>query len=67
MSDKITPRAPIYDRNGKFVGLASTENGLALARSMGLRIFEPRLNYSAEEYNKIVKRNEYTLKKYKFF
>ena len=48
--DKLIPNVPVYAdlRNRGLIctGIAGTEKGLKKARSQGLRIFEPRLNYS---------------------
>ena len=58
--DKFIPNAPAYanlrNRGLTCIGIAGTEKGLEKARSQGLTIFEPRLNYSTKEYNEIVKR-----------
>lgn len=60
--DKFIPNAPIYadlrNRGLTCVGVAGTEKGLEKARLQGLRIFEPRLNYSVTEYNEICKRRK---------
>lgn len=60
--DKLIPNVPVYAdlRNRGLIctGIAGTEKGLKKARSQGLRIFEPRLNYSLTEYNKICKRRK---------
>ena len=58
--DTPTPNAPVFanlrNRGLTCIGIAGTEKGLERARSQGLMIFEPRLNYSTKEYNEIVKR-----------
>ena len=58
--DKFIPKAPVFanlrNRGLTCIGIAGTEKGLEKARSQGLTIFEPRLNYSTKEYNEIVKR-----------
>lgn len=58
--DKFIPNAPTYanlrNRGLTCIGIALTEKGLEKARSVGLTIFEPKLNYSTKEYNEIVKR-----------
>lgn len=58
--DTPTPNAPVFanlrNRGLTCIGIAGTEKGLERARSQGLTIFEPRLNYSTKEYNEIVKR-----------
>ena len=58
--DKFIPNAPTYanlrNRGLTCIGIAGTEKGLEKARSQGLTIFEPKLNYSTKEYNEIVKR-----------
>ena len=60
--DKFIPNAPAYadlrNRGLTCVGVAGTEKGLEKARSQGLTIFEPRLNYSVTEYNEICKRRQ---------
>lgn len=60
--DKFIPNAPIYadlrNRGLTCIGVAGTEKGLKRARVEGLRIFEPRLNYSVTEYNEICKRRK---------
>ena len=60
--DTPVPNAPIYanlrNRGLTFIGVAGTQAGLERARSQGLTIFEPRLNYSTKEYNKICKRRQ---------
>lgn len=58
--DTPIPNAPVFanlrNRGLTCIGIAGTEKGLERARSQGLTIFEPRLNYSTKEYNEIVKR-----------
>ena len=58
--DIPTPNAPVFanlrNRGLTCIGTAGTEKGLEKARSQGLTIFEPRLNYSVTEYNEICKR-----------
>lgn len=60
--DKLIPNVPVYadlrNRGLTCIGIAGTEKGLEKARSQGLRIFEPRLNYSLTEYNEICKRRK---------
>lgn len=60
--DIPTPNAPVFanlrNRGLTCIGIAGTEKGLERARSQGLTIFEPRLNYSTKEYNEIVKRRQ---------
>ncbi len=60
--DTPIPNAPLYadlrNRGLTCIGIAGTEKGLERARSQGLTIFEPRLNYSAKEYNEIVRRRQ---------
>ena len=60
--DTPIPNAPVFanlrNRGLTCVGTAGTEKGLERARSQGLTIFEPRLNYSVTEYNKICKRRQ---------
>lgn len=60
--DKPIPNAPAYadlrNRGLTCIGIAGTEKGLKKARLQGLRIFEPRLNYSVTEYNDICKRRQ---------
>lgn len=60
--DTPIPNAPIFtnlrNRGLICIGIAGTEKGLEKARSQGLTIFEPRLNYSTKEYNEIVKRRQ---------
>lgn len=60
--DKPIPNAPAYadlrNRGLTCVGVAGTQAGLEKARSQGLTIFEPRLNYSVTEYNEIVRRRQ---------
>lgn len=60
--DNPIPNAPVYadlrNRGLTCVGTALTEKGLERARLQGLRIFEPRLNYSVTEYNGICKRRQ---------
>lgn len=58
--DTPIPNAPVFanlrNRGLTCIGIAGTEKGLERARSQGLTIFEPRLNYNTKEYNEIVKR-----------
>lgn len=65
--DKPIPNAPAYadlrNRGLTCIGIAGTEKGLEKARSQGLTIFEPRLNYSVTEYNEICKRRKDILSK----
>lgn len=60
--DKPIPNAPAYadlrNRGLTCIGIARTQKGLEKARSQGLTIFEPRLNYSVTEYNDICKRRK---------
>lgn len=60
--DIPTPNAPVFanlrNRGLTCIGIAGTEKGLERARSQGLTIFEPRLNYSVTEYNDICKRRQ---------
>lgn len=60
--DIPTPNAPVFanlrNRGLTCIGIAGTEKGLEIARSQGLTIFEPRLNYSMTEYNDICKRRQ---------
>ena len=60
--DTPTPNAPVFanlrNRGLTCIGIAGTEKGLERARSQGLTIFEPRLNYSTKEYNEICKRRK---------
>lgn len=60
--DKFIPNALAYanlrNRGLTCVGVAGTEKGLEKARSRGLTIFEPKLNYSVTEYNEIVRRRQ---------
>lgn len=60
--DNPIPNAPVYadlrNRGLTCIGIAGTEKGLKKARLQGLRIFEPRLNYSVTEYNDICKRRQ---------
>lgn len=60
--DTPIPNAPVFanlrNRGLTCIGIAGTEKGLERARSQGLTIFEPRLNYSTKEYNEIVKRRQ---------
>lgn len=60
--DIPTPNAPVFanlrNRGLTCIGIAGTEKGLERARSQGLTIFEPRLNYSVTEYNEICKRRQ---------
>ena len=60
--DIPTPNAPVFanlrNRGLTCIGTAGTEKGLERARSQGLTIFEPRLNYSVTEYNEICKRRQ---------
>ena len=58
--DIPTPNAPVFanlrNRGLTCIGVAGTQAGLERARSQGLTIFEPKLNYSVTEYNEICKR-----------
>ena len=60
--DTPVPNAPIYaylrNRGLTCLGICGTQAGLERARSQGLTIFEPRLNYSVTEYNEICKRRQ---------
>ena len=60
--DKFIPNAPAYanlrNRGLTCIGIAGTEKGLERARSRGLTIFEPKLNYSTKEYSEICKRRQ---------
>lgn len=60
--DIPTPNAPVFanlrNRGLTCIGIAGTQAGLERARSQGLTIFEPRLNYSTKEYNEIVRRRQ---------
>lgn len=60
--DIPTPNAPVFanlrNRGLTCIGIAGTEKGLERARSQGLTIFEPRLNYSMTEYNDICRRRQ---------
>lgn len=60
--DIPTPNAPIFanlrNRGLTCIGTAGTEKGLEKARSQGLTIFEPKLNYGTKEYNEICKRRK---------
>lgn len=60
--DNPIPNALVYadlrNRGLTCIDTALTEKGLERARSQGLRIFEPRLNYSMTEYNDICKRRQ---------
>lgn len=60
--DIPTPNAPVFanlrNRGLTCIGIAGTQAGLERARSQGLTIFEPKLNYSTKEYNEIVKRRQ---------
>lgn len=60
--DIPTPNAPAFanlrNRGLTCIGIAGTEKGLERARSQGLTIFEPRLNYGVREYNQIVERRQ---------
>ena len=60
--DKFIPNAPVFanlrNRGLTCIGIAGTEKGLERARSQGLTIFEPKLNYSTKEYNEIVRRRQ---------
>lgn len=60
--DNPIPNAPAYadlrNRGLTCVGICGTQAGLERARSQGLMIFEPRLNYSTKEYNEICKRRK---------
>lgn len=58
--DEPVPNSPVFanlkNRGWTCLGIAGTQAGLEKARSQGLMIFEPRLNYSTKEYNEICKR-----------
>lgn len=60
--DKFIPNAPVFanlrNRGLTCIGIILTEKGLERARSQGLRIFEPRLNYSVTEYDEICERRQ---------
>ena len=60
--DKFIPNAPVFanlrNRGLTCIGVAETQAGLERARSQGLRIFEPRLNYSVTEYSDICERRK---------
>ena len=60
--DKFIPNAPAYanlrNRGLTCIGIAGTEKGLERARSRGLTIFEPKLNYGTKEYSEIVRRRQ---------
>ena len=60
--DIPTPNAPVFanlrNRGLTCIGVAETQAGLERARSQGLRIFEPRLNYSVTEYSEICERRK---------
>ena len=60
--DTPIPNAPIFanlkNRGLTCVGIAGTKKGLEKARQKGLIIFEPALNYSPKECNKILKRRK---------
>ena len=60
--DIPTPIAPVFSYlryiGLTWIGTAVTVKGLEKARSQGLTIFEPRLNYSTKEYNEICKRRK---------
>ena len=60
--DIPTPNAPVFanlrNRGLTCIGVAETQAGLERARSQGLRIFEPRLNYSLTEYSEICERRK---------
>ena len=60
--DIPTPNAPVFanlrNRGLTCIGTAGTEKGLERARSQGLTIFEPRLNYSVAEYNEFCRRRQ---------
>lgn len=60
--DNPIPNAPLYadlrNRGLTCVGITGIQAGLERARSQGLTIFEPRLNYSVTEYNEICKRRK---------
>lgn len=60
--DKFIPNALVYadlrNRGLTCIGIAGTEKGLERARSQGLTIFEPRLNYSVTEYDEICRRRQ---------
>lgn len=58
--DNPIPNAPVFanlrNRGLTCIGVAGTQAGLEKARSQGLTIFEPKLNYSTKEYNEICKK-----------
>ena len=58
--DIPTPNAPVFanlrNRGLTCIGVAGTQAGLERARSQGLTIFEPKLNYGTKEYDEICKR-----------
>lgn len=58
--DNPIPNAPVFanlrNRGLTCIGIAGTQAGLEKARSQGLTIFEPKLNYSTKEYNEICKK-----------
>ena len=60
--DIPTPNAPVFanlrNRGLTCIGICGTQAGLERARSQGLMIFDPRLNYSTKEYNEIVRRRQ---------
>ena len=60
--DIPTPNAPVFanlrNRGLTCIGICGTQAGLERARSQGLTIFEPRLNYSTKEYSEICKRRQ---------
>ena len=60
--DTPVPNAPIYanlrNRGLTCLGICGTQAGLERARSQGLTIFEPKLNYGTKEYSEIVRRRQ---------
>ena len=60
--DIPTPNAPVFanlrNRGLTCIGVAGTQAGLERARSQGLTIFEPKLNYGTKEYSEIVRRRQ---------
>ena len=60
--DIPTPNAPVFanlrNRGLTCIGICGTQAGLERARSQGLTIFEPKLNYGTKEYSEIVRRRQ---------
>ena len=60
--DTPIPNAPLYanlrNRGLICVGIAGTQAELEKARSQGLTIFEPKLNYGTKEYGEIIRRRQ---------